>query len=280
MSESAPDQLPQTRTSAWFLVLLPVCFAALVLLGISQHELWRDEAKAWLIARHSHSLIELFNNRRYEGHPIVWYALLYAVSRISVNPFAMQILHAFIATAGIVMFVTYAPFGRLAKVLFAGGLFPMYEYAVVSRNYAIGILLLFVLLALFASPQRRPVSFAVVLGLLANTSLYGLFFAVALAIAWVVRDMTNRRLRPGDGRQKFFDVLAGMIAIVSCVAAFLQIVPPPPVVGPNQHRLEAFSEDRFTGVGTEEAVSRVWDSIVPIPTWRYRQFYGNILRTP
>jgi hypothetical protein len=30
----------------------------------------------------------------------------------------------------------------------------------------------------------------------------------------------------------------------------------------------------------KEAVSRVWDSFVPIPTWRYRQFYGNILRAP
>src|SRR6478672_2729153 len=105
----------------WFGVLVPLLFAALVLIGISQHELWRDEAKAWLIARHSHSLIDLFNNRRYEGHPVLWYALLYFASRFTANPLVMQLLHALIATAAIVVFVVRAPFGKVAKALFAVG---------------------------------------------------------------------------------------------------------------------------------------------------------------
>jgi len=44
-------------------------YAFLVALGISRHEIWRDEAQAWLIVRDVGSLGELFHVLRYEGHP-------------------------------------------------------------------------------------------------------------------------------------------------------------------------------------------------------------------
>jgi len=39
------------------------------LIGVYNHEPWRDEFQAYLIARSSHSLGELFQNIKYEGHP-------------------------------------------------------------------------------------------------------------------------------------------------------------------------------------------------------------------
>jgi hypothetical protein len=276
-SRAQPFKMPDIT---WFGVIVPVLFAVAVLLGISHHELWRDEAKAWLIARHSDSLLDLFHNRRYEGHPIAWYALVYFASRAWSNPVVMQILHAVIAIPAMVVFVRWAPFGKLAKVLFAAGLFPMYEYAVVSRNYALGMLVLFVALALFSSPRRRPIAFALILVVLANTSLYGLLFAAAMGAAWIVRDLVNREWRTSDRRAKVRESVGLSIVIAGCVVAMLQIVPPPPASAPHRSRLAVFSEPRFTGVGMKEAVSRAWDSFVPIPTWRYRQFYGNVLRGP
>ena len=65
-------------TSAFFLL------AAYLL---SNHEMWRDEIQAWLLARDSTSVPNLFANLKYEGHPALCFArlriceLVYRVAR-------------------------------------------------------------------------------------------------------------------------------------------------------------------------------------------------------
>lgn len=93
--------------------LLPAAlalFVALGLLGILQHEMWRDEAEIWFIARDSDSLRHLFHNMRTEGHPALWYLLVYAVSRLSSDPLSMQLLHLTISCCSVGLILRYAPF--------------------------------------------------------------------------------------------------------------------------------------------------------------------------
>ena len=70
-----------------------IAFIFFGLVGILHHEIWRDEFQAWLLARDSASLIELFQNMRYEGHPGLWHLCLYGLTRITHNPLIMQIFH-------------------------------------------------------------------------------------------------------------------------------------------------------------------------------------------
>src|SRR5690349_17286378 len=74
-------------------------FAILIAITTSRHEIWHDEAQAWLISAHSDSIPSLLAKLRYEGHPAAWYLLLYGLSRMTLNPLAMQALHVVIATA-------------------------------------------------------------------------------------------------------------------------------------------------------------------------------------
>ena len=85
----------KTRRAPQWLVssaenLLILTFVLLILLGVFHHELWRDETQSWLIARDSTSLLDLFRNTHYEGHPLLWHYCLYGLSRISRNPLTMQ----------------------------------------------------------------------------------------------------------------------------------------------------------------------------------------------
>ena len=69
---ASPSRLPGT-----FWLALPL-FGALLWLGLRAHELWRDETQAWAVARDSGSLFQLLaTGIRYEGHPPLWYCLLY-----------------------------------------------------------------------------------------------------------------------------------------------------------------------------------------------------------
>ncbi|MGC8917693.1 MAG: hypothetical protein ACP5NF_12030, partial [Thermoanaerobaculum sp.] len=72
-----------------------------VLLGLlmARHEPWRDEIQAWLLARDSPHLLDLWRHTRYEGHPLLWHVLLWGLAKLTPNPAAMQVLHWVLATA-------------------------------------------------------------------------------------------------------------------------------------------------------------------------------------
>jgi len=86
----------------------------------------------------------------------------------------MQLLHVLIATAFVFLLARHGPFSRLQTILFAVGYFPLFEYALVSRGYGLGVLLAFAFCAAFEARYRRPVLLGGLLFLLANTTVYGL----------------------------------------------------------------------------------------------------------
>jgi hypothetical protein len=141
------------RTAAEWLrnniMQLSILTIYLLLVGATMHvhAMWRDEMQAWLIARDSPNLKDLLNNLRYEGHPALWYLLLMPLTRLSRNPALMQHLQLAISAASLSIVLWRAPLTRLERGLFPFGYFILYEYAVKSRSYALGILLLVVFCA-------------------------------------------------------------------------------------------------------------------------------------
>jgi hypothetical protein len=254
---------------------LVLTFFALGLLLIGRHELWQDEWQAWLIARDSATIADLFNNLRYEGHPGLWHLGLFILSRLTPQPLAMQVLHLALATATVFVFLKFSPFTNWQKILFVFGYFPFFEYAAISRNYAPGLLLLFLFCAVFPSNLRKK--FLVLCGilfLLAQTSVYGLFLVLALALgsALVVTAFTDKSFGPGPGT---LDLLAGLALMVAGVClSILQLVPPP---------------DSGVALGWKSdldlphltnAVATVWEAYVPIPAAQYHFWDTNLISNP
>lgn len=155
-----------------------LAFFSVGLLTILRHEMWRDELQAWMIARDSGSLQELFFNLRYEGHPPVWHLLLYGLTRLTTDPFAMQITHLAIATVAVTIFVLRSPFPIWFRWLFVFGYYPVFQYGVVSRCYGMGMLLLFLFCTLYSRVENRKWWLFLLLGLMAQSS----FPAAALAL--------------------------------------------------------------------------------------------------
>jgi len=250
----------ETRTERRTALLLTLLFACVAALGIAHHEMWRDELQAWMIARDSASVGELIRNLRYEGHPAAWHLLLFGLSRFSRDPVAMQGLHLLVATGVVFVLARFSPFSWRDKALIAFGYFFLYEYALISRGYALGVLALFGFLALYPQRKRSPIPLAAMLFVLANTSAYGLIIAMALGVVllaeWVVE---YRAFLSGGGWNA--RMTAGVALAASGMAVSLaQIIPR--------------SDASFTGValspdqlGTRaaRAMSRVWSAYVPIP---------------
>lgn len=211
----------------WQAVGLSLIFFISELGFIEQHEMWRDELQAWLLARDSATLIELFKNLKYEYHQGLWYLLLFPLTRIFDMPEAMQYLNLSIATAAIFMMAKFSPFSALQKILLAFSYFLFFEYTVIARNYAITVFFIFSLCALFPRRAKYPFLFASALFLLCHTSLMGLFFAIGIGLTVLLETLM---LRVKEKAAQGFDwqmVIAALIVMAGIGSAIFQLTPPP-----------------------------------------------------
>jgi hypothetical protein len=205
---------------------LALAFFLIGLWLIPHHEMWRDEIQPWLLARDSSSISELFANLKYEGHPGLWHLLLVPLTRYSDSPILMQYLHMVIATGSIYLLARYSPFSWPQKILLALSYYLFYEYSIISRNYAIGVFLLFAFCSLFPSRKKYPIAIALTLFLLSHTSVLGTILAIALSLSMVVERYVSQK----DGglfRDFKFNHYAALAVIVfGIVSAIIQLKPP------------------------------------------------------
>jgi hypothetical protein len=176
-----------------YAIILSVIFLAFSAILAWHHEMWQDEMQAWLIARDSSSLIQLLKNLKYEGHPGLWHLCLYVLKFITRSPIIMQVFHLMIAGATVYTFSRFSPFTKLQKALFAFGYLSFYEYAIICRNYAIGVFLLFLFCALFPKWRERPLLAGFILLLLAHTSVHALIVTISIGLALVLNCLLIRR---------------------------------------------------------------------------------------
>jgi hypothetical protein len=187
---------------------------------------WRDEALAFLIARDSHSLSDLFYNLQYEGHPPLWHLMLYLVTRFTVRPEAMQVLHVMMATCTVYLVAQFSPLSRTAKILFPFGYFMLFEYGVLARNYQL-LLLLSVLFCILR--KRQPHAFigmGCVLGLLCFSHVLGVILAAAFGAILVDDALARSRISGFRAFDRSF-AIGALIAAVSAALAVELIIPPP-----------------------------------------------------
>lgn len=171
-------------------VFITLLYFAMSLLGILHHELWLDEAHHWLLACDSNSLSELVTHMRHEGHPMFWNILLYLLTRITDNPFWMQFLHIILSTLTVGIFLRKSPFSVLFKILFVFGYFVLFEYNLISRNYILGILFLFLALSFYNQRRKQFPLYAFFLVLSANIHLMFTVISFALMATFIYE---NRR---------------------------------------------------------------------------------------
>ena len=211
----------------WFAPALTAAYALVLAFAMFHHELWRDELQHWMLPRDSTGPLDLFRNMEYETIPKLWQLLLLPVTRLTPSPVGMQILHWAIASAVIFVVARYAPFGPLQKTLFAFGYFPLFEYGVMSRNYALGLLFVVVTCALLRHRYRRPLWLGLALALMSNTSAHACIVAIGLLLALMLDYALERRAPAEDRAVDTRRVCAGFaVAAVGILLAVLQMIPP------------------------------------------------------
>jgi hypothetical protein len=189
-------------------------------IGIVFHELWMDESHHFLLGRDSTSFLDVFNKTRYDGHPILWNYLIHLLTKFTINPFYMQILHICVSSFTVYIFLKKAPFQLWFKIGFTFSYFMLYEYTVISRNYNLGVLFLFLSCIFYQKRKEKFTIFCFFLGLCCNTHSIFTIVASTLLFSVFLEQIAHHKTKVFRKYWKGY-----LIFIIAISLAYYQIIP-------------------------------------------------------
>jgi hypothetical protein len=228
------------------------------------HEMWRDEVHAWSLAQIAESFGDLVNgDRRYEGHPPLWFWYLRVWGWLFPQAWGLQVATVVPAVGGALLMLRCAPFPRYLKVMLLATYFFGYEYTVMCRNYVLGWFLLCVFCTVYHPLRPRPLTLAVVLALLSLTSVYGLLIAIVLTgflaletVAWR-GEPEPRKLVVAVGPRR---ALAALVVLAACAFSASSIEP----FDPNPYVQGWHFSELTNPWALVFALTRVIDGLAPV----------------
>ncbi len=180
-----------TRLKLWGIFFLYVLVAGYTL---AHHELWGDEVHSWNIAKASTGISDVIANSRYEGHPPAWYLILWTISKFSQNLFFIQLAQFLIACSIVFIILFYSPFPFITRALLPFGYYFVFEYGIISRNYAIGILLaLCICVILRKNFKYKFLLYYALLLLMTNTHLLAMLLAGSIHFYFLMLNIEQKK---------------------------------------------------------------------------------------
>ena len=179
---------------------LTVMFSLLFLIDLAHHPMWRDELNVWGIVRASPTLASLAHNIHYEGHPGLWYYLLWFAAQVSTIPSTMKVVEALIGVGIFSMIGMFSPWSKVEKILVLSSYFVAFEYTVLSRTYGLCLLIALCYVYLRGKRPRATVGCAILLGLLANTDIIGVILSGSLLLeyGWYILKESKNTQQTGN----------------------------------------------------------------------------------
>ena len=141
------------KIALWLIFAVWLVFNGILLI---RHELWRDEANVWLMARNL-SPWELLSEIKYQGHPCLWYLLVMPLAKAGLPFKSIGVLSLFIMSFAAIVFLKKMPIGLPIKGICLFSPIFTYFYPDIARNYCL-IAILLILLA-WCYPKRNPCHF-------------------------------------------------------------------------------------------------------------------------
>jgi hypothetical protein len=157
-------------TKEW---LLFYSFIIISIVLMCFHEPWRDEAQVWLYVR-DNSLWGLFTHLHFEGHPFVWFLLVFPLAKLGLPYASMFVLCLILSSVTVWLIAFKSPFHYVVKILIIYSCLIAYQYNIVARNYVLLPLFLVAIAVLFKERySSKPLLYGILLALLANSHIFG-----------------------------------------------------------------------------------------------------------
>jgi hypothetical protein len=185
------------RASAWQVLAFALYAVWVITIGL-HHEAWFDEMQAWLLARDNSFGTLIGTYARYEGTPGLWHAILWVAAHAGLPFAAIWVLSVGFAILAAAVVVWRAPFPLPLRLGLLATWYFGYQYSVVARGYCLDLLLVSIAASQFADRVKRPLPYALVVGVIANINAFSFLAAGLLGLDLAIRLGVARKL--GDWR--------------------------------------------------------------------------------
>ena len=233
---------------------------AVVLAFLSyHHEMFGDETQAWLIVRDSRSWIEMLGHLRYEGHPALWYLLLYVPAHLGASVLWLRGLNYILAIALAWAVLTTRKMDFTLRGLTVFGIFCCFYLGLLARSYTLTVLLLVVATRCLTSEKPRHWRGMVLLALAINSHFLAIPAAVGLFV-WVYWLGPQASLQSARARLRDRRFWASVVLVLVALACCYWTVRPAPdrAIPEYDHPGNTIVDD------AELALGRIWSCVTPI----------------
>lgn len=176
-------------------IIILLIWLIIVILGCFYHELWRDETQVWCIVRDL-NFSQIFQIARIEGHPMLWYMLIFPFAKLGLPVESMQVLSVAFVFSSLIFLFYKSPFTILQKILISFSAGMVYFLPVIARNYALIPLFLFLLAHFYNQRKEKPYVYSLLLILLSQTHVLMLGFCLILFIIFTFEQIKTKRAFP------------------------------------------------------------------------------------
>ena len=206
----------KSKTNKIFLIVI-LLWVIITILRCIFHQPWYDEAHAWIIAKQL-SFLDIIALMKYEGHTFLWYLLIMPFAKADLwYPIPMQILNWIFSFIAILILWKKAPLNPITKTIVTFSYPFLAQLPIIARCYAIGVMFLFMLTALYNDRLKKPLIYSTLITLCANTSVMALYGAVAFGFIFafdLVKNALEGTVTKKDFRISFVIMALGAVLIL------------------------------------------------------------------
>lgn len=173
-------------------ILIFVLWCLFALIGLFHHELWRDETQVWCLVRDV-NFFDLFAATRIEGHPMLWYLLVLPFAKLGLPVESMQFLSFALVGSAVALMLWKSPFSNFEKFIVALSAGMVYFIPVISRNYALIPLAIFLIAYFYPRRSEKPYKYTFSLILLSQAHSLVFAFSGLLFIFFAIENLKEKK---------------------------------------------------------------------------------------
>lgn len=155
---------------------------------LCRHEMWRDEVNVWLMGRDM-SIIQLFQEIKYQGHPCLWYLLIMPFAKLELSCRIMGVISYSIMGLGAAIYIWKAPVNMVIKAITLFSPIFTYYYADIARGYCLVAFLIILLAYFYSVRNEKPLFYGLLLGLLIQADTIALPVAGMISVMWLFENL-------------------------------------------------------------------------------------------
>ena len=134
---------------------------------------------------------------------------------------SMKVVSLTISVAIVYLFLKYAPFNKLIKVLFVFSYFIFYEYSIISRNYSLGVLCIIIFCILYKDKYKNLILLGFVLFFMGQANLYSFVISLLFTLILIL-DIFEDKEKINKEVNKFVLLVFFLIVLFGIILIFLQ----------------------------------------------------------